>query len=91
MSMMFCGCGAEDLSLGSFDTHCVEGMMGMFEDCMFLQSLDVSSFNVGRVKYSQGFIDGCSELRFFYSNPAVSELIPTPTSKTRERCRARKF
>lgn len=61
--MMFCGCGAEALALTSFDTRSVEGMLGMFMDCPFLISLDISSFQLNSVQYTQHFLDGCYELR----------------------------
>lgn len=91
MSMMFCGCGVENLALTSFDTRYVEGMIGMFMDCPLLKFLDISNFQTNNLRYSANFIDGCSELRLLWTNRAVSRIVSTQKPKKKERCRPRSF
>lgn len=91
MSCMFCGCGIEQLDLRSFNTSRVEGMAEMFCDCVWLESLDISNFDLSSLKYADGFRDGCDSLQLLYVNQAVSKMLGMRKPKTRKNCRARLF
>ena len=89
MSLMFCGCGVEQLDLRSFQTNRVEGMVDMFYDCPWLESLDISTFNPKNLQYANMFLDGCDSLHIFYASQAISKILDMYKPKEEEYCRTR--
>ena len=52
----------ESIDVSNWDTHNVECMRGMFDNCVSLKSVDVSKWDVSNVKDMQYMFTGCSSL-----------------------------
>jgi len=64
MKSMFVSCeNLKDIIFGdNIDTFSLMEMTYMFEECIHLQSLDLSSFNTSNVKYMEGMFKNCRNL-----------------------------
>ena len=59
---MFVNCGASNIDAGKIDTSSATSLKNMFKDCSNLGALDVSGWNVSKVRTLEGTFSGCSNL-----------------------------